>query len=119
MSTIKTYRDLDVWQRAVGLSVKVYLSTDGFPKAEQYGLTSQMRRAGVSIASNIAEGHARSTRDFARFVSIARGSVSELETQLEIARRIGFIPDESFTELDQELSVIGKQLNALLKKLRQ
>jgi four helix bundle protein len=118
MTEVRYYRDLDVWQRAVSISVKVYHYTEEFPQSEQYGLTSQVRRSAVSIASNIAEGHARPTREFARFLSIARGSVSELETQLEIARRIGLLSEDASAELFQELSIIGKQLNALLNKIR-
>ena len=118
MGQIESYKDLRVWQRALDLAVSMYSITGRFPKSEIYGLTSQMRRAAVSIASNIAEGHQRPSRDFARFLNIARGSVAELETQLEIARRIGYIPENEYDELYGELVIIGKQLNALLKRIR-
>ena len=119
MSGIRNYRDLEVWQRAVAASVQVYMITDEFPQAEQYGLTGQMRRCAVSIASNIAEGHSRSSKDFARFLSIARGSVSELETQLEIACRIGLLPAGSHTDVLEELGIIGRQLNTLIGRIRE
>lgn len=118
MSEIKSYRDLDVWQRSVDLATKLYRTTQHFPQSEIYGLTNQMRRAAVSIASNIAEGQVRSTLDYARFVTIARGSLAELETQLEIARRIGYFSQEEFDGLSEEMVVIGRQLNALLKRLK-
>ena len=119
MSEIRNYRDLDIWQRAVNISVQVYQLTGEFPKSERDGLTSQMRRSAVSIASNIAEGHSRTTRDFARFLMIARGSVSELETQVEIARRIGLLTGEAASKLFEELRIIGKQLNSLIRKIRE
>ena len=119
MSDIRNYRDLDIWQRAVNISVQVYQLTGEFPKSERYGLTSQMRRSAVSIASNIAEGHSRTTRDFARFLLIARGSVSELETQVEIARRIGLLTGEAASKLFEEIRIIGKQLNSLIRKIRE
>ena len=118
MSEIKSYRDLDVWQRSVDLATRLYGTTQQFPQSEAYGLTNQMRRAAVSIASNIAEGQVRSTLDYARFVTIARGSLAELETQLEIARRIGYLPQEDFDGLTEEMVIIGRQLNALLKRLK-
>jgi four helix bundle protein len=118
MNAINSYRDLKVWQRAVEVCVEIYKITDRFPKSEAYGLTSQIRRSAVSIASNVAEGHGRPTRDFARFLSIARGSLSELETQLEIARRIGYLSPEDFKTTTDELSILGKQLNTLLNRIR-
>lgn len=80
MGGIRRYQDLEVWQRAMQLTVMIYKETDNFPKAEVYGLTNQIRRAAVSVPSNIAEGHGRSNRDFGRFLAIARGSLAELET---------------------------------------
>ncbi|MFN2187476.1 MAG: four helix bundle protein [Candidatus Promineifilaceae bacterium] len=100
MTEIRNYRDLDIWQRAVNIAVLVYQLTNDFPQSELYGLTSQMRRSAVSIASNIAEGHSRSSREFVQFLSIARGSVSELETQIEIASRIGLLPDMANDRVD-------------------
>ena len=100
MTETRNYRDLDIWQRAVNIAVLVYQLTNDFPQSELYGLTSQMRRSAVSIASNIAEGHSRSSREFVQFLSIARGSVSELETQIEIASRIGLLPDMANDRVD-------------------
>jgi four helix bundle protein len=86
-----TYRDLKVWQRSIDLTEQIYRLTTAFPASEIYGLTSQMRRAAVSIASNIAEGWGRrSRREYSKFVLIARGSHDELQTQLVIAERLGF-----------------------------
>ena len=118
MSEIKSYRDLDVWQRSVDICVKIYQVSDKFPASEQYGLTSQLRRSAVSLASNIAEGHSRSTGEFARFLLIARGSLSELETQIEIAKRIGYLSQELADDLAIDHQIIGRQLNALLQKIK-
>src|SRR5260221_13500607 len=91
----KSFRDLKVWNRAIELTTLVYALTADFPKAEIYGLSSQMRRAAVSVASNIAEGSARGTRkDFKQFVTIARGSNYELQTQVVIASRLGLSETE-------------------------
>jgi four helix bundle protein len=88
---VQSYRDLTVWNTAVQLTLEVYRITESFPKSEQFGLTSQLRRASVSIASNIAEGHGRSTRgEYRNFLSIARGSAIEVEVQLYLAEQIGY-----------------------------
>jgi four helix bundle protein len=85
-----SYKDLLVWKKAKALAVAVYRATDRFPKGELFGLTSQMRRAAISVASNIAEGQGRgSKKDFAKFLCMARGSLLELQTQLEIAEELG------------------------------
>ena len=89
---VRDYRDLKVWQAGLKLAEAVHAVTTDFPKAEVFGLISQLRRAAVSIPSNIAEGHARdSTKEFLRFISIAMGSLAELETQLTLACRLGFL----------------------------
>ncbi|MGI5869233.1 MAG: four helix bundle protein, partial [Kiritimatiellia bacterium] len=86
---IKSYRDLIVWQKAVDLCIEVYRLASKFPKTEQFVLSDQIRRAAISVPSNIAEGHARHSRkDFARFLMIAQGSIAELETQLYLAVRM-------------------------------
>ena len=118
MGQIASYRDLQVWQRAVEFAVRLYEITDRFPQSERYGLTSQMRRASVSIASNIAEGHVRSRNDFARFLSYALSSLAEVETQLEISRSIGYLSADESVELTDELTIIGKQLNVLLQRIK-
>ena len=117
MQKIKSYRDLQVWQRAVELAVHVYRVTQDFPKSEQYGLTSQMRRAAVSVASNIAEGHNRSNKEFGRYLEMARGSLAELETQIEIALRINYLPEGTYSELNGELNILGRQLNVLSQRV--
>ena len=91
---VKTHRDLDVWKDGIALVKLVYGFTSQLPQHEQFGLVSQMRRAAISIPSNIAEGAARSSRiEFARFVSIARGSIAELETQFIIVVELGYVND--------------------------
>jgi four helix bundle protein len=117
MDKIKSFRDLVVWQRAVDLAVLIYQTTEQFPKAEMYGLTNQMRRASVSVASNIAEGYNRSQAELRHFLEIARGSLAELETQLEIAQRIGFLLSPDYTALLEEINVLGRQLNVFYQRV--
>jgi four helix bundle protein len=115
---VSSYRDLKVWQLAMQLSETVYRVTDGFPAKEMYGLTSQMRRAVVSVPSNIAEGHARdSTKEFLRFLSVAQGSLAELETQF-VSRRLGFVSDTVITDLSTRSAEIGRMLRGLQKSLQ-
>jgi four helix bundle protein len=116
----KSYRDLKVWNLAIELTTLVYSLTAGFPKSEVYGLTSQMRRAAVSIASNIAEGSARGTKkDFKQFVMIARGSTCELQTQLLIAGRLGFAQEQRVDELVGKANEIAAMLSGLSKYLNE
>ncbi len=118
MGNIQSYRDLVVWQKAMDLIIKIYRATEGFPKTEQYGLTSQMRRAAVSIASNISEGSYRGSRkDFRHFIIIAYGSGGELETQLEIVHRLKFIPENELDEICSLHKEVMKMLNSLSQKL--
>jgi len=117
MAKVRRYRDLRVWQHGVDLSVKLYQLTEDFPSHEIYGLVSQIRRASVSIPSNIAEGFGRSSAEFARYLKIALGSLAELETQLEIALRVAYLSPEAKAELDREVTALGKQLNVLLQKV--
>ena len=117
MAKIKSYRDLLVWQRAVDLCVDIYAATNSFPQAENYGLTNQIRRASVSIASNIAEGFGGTNRRFAHYLQVGLGSLAELETQLEIAKRVGYLSDNTYTELTNELTILGKQLNVLRQRV--
>lgn len=115
---IKSYRDLIVWQKAMDLVELVYQATKKFPKEELYGLTNQIRRAAVSVPSNIAEGHARnSTAEYRNFLSMARGSLAEVETQLLIAVRLKYIDSEKLTELLSLQMEINKMTNALISKL--
>jgi four helix bundle protein len=114
----KSFRELKVWSRAIDLTTLVYALTAEFPKAEIYGLSSQMRRAAVSIASNIAEGSARGTRkDFKQFVTIARGSNCELQTQLVIASRLGFSESNKIHEAEAISHEVGQMLSGLSKYL--
>jgi four helix bundle protein len=115
---IESYRSLLVWQKSVDFVVLVYRLLGKFPKNEQYGLSSQMQRAAVSIPSNIAEGKERqSDRDFARFIAIALGSLAELETQLLIAQRLGYLDEFDWQEATAQADEIGKMLRSLHKKL--
>ena len=114
----KSFRDLKVWNRAIDRSTLVYALTAEFPKAEIYGLSSQMRRAAVSVASNIAEGSARGTKkDFKQFVMIARGSNCELQTQLVIAGRLRFIEPEKINAAETLSHEVGQMLSGLSKYL--
>ena len=113
---VETHRNLDVWMKSVDLCVQVYRLTRIFPAEERFGLSSQLRRAAVSVASNIAEGAARGTsRDFLRFLRIARGSLVELETQLEIARRCSLC--ESTSGIDAQIRAVGQLLSGLIRSL--
>ncbi|MBI2674026.1 MAG: four helix bundle protein [Candidatus Zambryskibacteria bacterium] len=115
---INSYKDLLVWQKGIELSKQVYILTEGFPKEEVYGLTSQMRRAAVSISSNIAEGKSRGTRkDFVQFLRISNGSVAELQTQIEIAKQLPKTCIFSYREMENALSEITKMLSAMIRKL--
>ena len=113
---MKTHKDLIVWQKSMDLAVLVYQHTNKFPKEELYGIVSQMRRASVSISSNIAEGHGRfSNKELIRFLFISLGSTSELETQLALSLRLGFLSDESFKILNDLNNEVLKMLVALIR----
>lgn len=115
---IQTYRDLIVWQKSLELVVAVYKSTENFPRSEIYGLSSQMRRSAVSIPSNIAEGSRRgSRRDFRHFLLNAYGSGAELETQIEIAKRLSFGNKVNFQEVESLLNEIMRMLNRFIRNL--
>jgi len=114
----RNYRDLIAWQKAMDFVEMVYHATKGFPKEEIYGLTSQMRRAAVSVPSNIAEGEGRgSAGDFQRFLSMAYGSLREVETQVLIAERLKYLPAAKRSELMDAAGEIGRLLNGLTKSL--
>jgi four helix bundle protein len=114
--TIKSYRDLTVWQRAKAFAVEIYRITEAFPRREQYSLTDQIRRSAVSIPSNVAEGHIkRSDKVFANHLDIALGSAAELDTQLEIALNVGYLRPEVYASLSAELQEVMKMLRGLLK----
>ncbi|KKU55519.1 MAG: S23 ribosomal protein [Parcubacteria group bacterium GW2011_GWA1_47_11] len=116
---IISYKNLIVWQKSIELVLEVYQLTDHFPKEEIFGLTSQMRRSAVSIASNIAEGRSRGYRkEFKQFLSNAFGSGAELETQLLIAKKLPKTNHLNYKRCDSLLEEIMKMLNSLLQKLK-
>lgn len=110
-----SYKNLVVWQKAIQLAKEVYSVTEDFPKIEQFGLISQMRRCVVSIASNIAEGSKRQTnKDFRQFLSIAYGSGAELETQLIISKELGYLSENNIKNAENILEEIMKMLNKMM-----
>jgi four helix bundle protein len=112
----KPHKRLNVWKQAVELSLLVYQATEKFPVEERYSITDQMRRAATSVASNVAEGAARKSKlEFVRFLHMAKGSLSELDTQLEIAKRLGYLNGESWGILDARMSDIDKMLSGLIR----
>jgi len=113
------YKKLDVWNLSVDLAVDIYQVVSSFPKSETYGLVDQIKRCSVSIASNIAEGSGRATKkDYAHFLSISNGSACELETQLIIAKRVGFLQGEKLDELSATILRISKMLTKLRQALQ-
>ena len=115
----RSYRELLVWQKAKALAVQIYQATDQFPRAETYGLTSQIRRAAVSVASNIAEGQGRLTAgEFIHFLGQARGSLLELETQLAIAVDLNYLKPDEHGKMDHEAYQVLGLLNRLIESLR-
>jgi four helix bundle protein len=116
---VQSFREIIVWQRSMQLCLAVYKLTGGYPREEMYGLTNQVRRAAVSISSNIAEGHGRgSTGQLIQFLCIARGSNFEVQTQLMIAKGLGFGSPELTEECEGLSNEVGKMLNATLATLR-
>lgn len=115
---MKSFRELRVWQAAMNLVEKVYRLTRRFPKHETYGLASQIQRAAVSIPSNIAEGHTREhIREYLHHLSIAQGSLAELETQVEIATRLKYVQPEQLEGVLSDVNSLGRQLYALRNSL--
>ena len=118
MAVVESFRELLVWQRAIEMTVQVYKATSSFPREEIYGLTSQLRRASVSVASNIAEGQGRSSAgEFRQFLGIARGSNLELQTQLIIASKLGFGSPSSIAQCEKLSIEVNKMLNGLMKSI--
>ena len=114
-----SYKELIVWQKSMNLVVEIYKLTEFFPKSEIYGLTSQMRRCAVSIPSNIAEGRRRgSKKDYRHFLIIAYGSGAELETQIEITKRLSFSKNINFVKVDGLLNEVMRMLNKMLSTLK-
>jgi four helix bundle protein len=115
---VQSYRDLRVWKTAVELTLEVYRITESFPASERFGLTSQLRRAAVSVASNIAEGHARSSRgEYRNFLSIARGSAIEIEVQLFLAEQIGFVRSPMLIKARDYCDAISRMITNLKRAL--
>jgi four helix bundle protein len=116
---IQSYKELDVWKKAVALITRLYELTSGFPATERYGLASQIRRAAISIAANVAEGWGRgSRREYIQFLTVARGSLMELETHLIVASNLNFLKPHEFAEVSKPVQDIEKMLNRLVAVLR-
>ena len=119
MEAINSYRDLKVWQAGRRLVLRIYQATRNFPPEERFGLTSQMRRAAVSIPSNIAEGWSRQHRaEYLQFLRVARGSLAELETQVLLSQDLVLMPETTFSELLNLCDALSRQLLALERALR-
>jgi four helix bundle protein len=114
---MRCHKDLIVWQKAIALAANVYRVTHAFPSQEIYSLTAQLRRAAVSIASNLAEGCARASRkELMQFLHVARGSLAELETQINIAQTLNYLPEGS--TLPEDAAEVGRLINGLISSLR-
>ena len=115
----KPHKRLDVWNKSIDLTVDIYKLSETFPRAEVYGLTGQMRRAAVSIPSNIAEGAARQTKkEFINYLHMSQGSLSELDTQLVISSRLEYISIDTYKEIENNTETISKMLTGLIKSLK-
>ncbi len=120
LTLMRNFRKLDIWKKAIELTKLIYKITVDFPITEKYGLKSQIQRASVSIASNIAEGSSRRSEvDFARFLEMSIGSAFEVETQLIIAKELGYISKSNYESILSHIQILQKQINALLTKIRQ
>ena len=119
MSEIKSYRDLDVWQKSMELVEMLYKLTRGFPREELFGLANQIRRSAISVPSNISEGFLRQhTNEIIQFLYIALGSCGELDTQIEISYRLKYLKDDEKDELAEEVNHLSRMLRNLIKSLR-
>lgn len=117
---MQTHKDLRVWRASIEFVKQVYNATACFPSEERFGLTSQMRRAAVSIPSNIAEGYGRQSQtELLRYLTISTGSTAELETQLIIAYELGYLSDDRFAELRSQIEIIYRMLNALKRSVKE
>ncbi len=116
MNKVSTHRDLDVWKKSIDFTTSIYKISKKFPDDEKYGLANQIRRAAVSIPSNIAEGAARqSNKEFIQFLYVALGSSTELETQLIISKKLDYLNDGEFEDLNEKLNNISKMLLGLIR----
>jgi four helix bundle protein len=117
-ATFTSFRDLEAWREAMVLTVRIYELSESLPPSERFGLTAQVRRAAVSIPSHLAEGHARgATRDFVRFIGMARGSLAEVETQVDLAGRLGYVDDDDVAAAMARCDKLGRILRGLRKSL--
>lgn len=115
---VKPHKNLDAWTAAVELVTIIYQQTESFPSS-RFGITDQIRRAALSVPSNIAEGAGRQTRkEFINFLHMAQGSLSELDTQIEVAKRLGYLKDDDWSRLDQQMNRIDKMLSGLIRHQR-
>lgn len=118
MEKIRSFKQLRIWNKGIEIVEDVYRLTKGFPREEQYGLISQMRRAAVSIPSNIAEGFKRfHSKEYRQFLHITLGSAAELETEMIIARKLGYLNEGDLNGLSEKIDQLSKMTSALLKKL--
>ncbi len=116
---IENVKKLTTWQKSVVLVKAIYACTSVFPKEEIYGLTSQMRRAAVSIPSNLADGHSRhTTKEYLRYVRVAYGSLAELETQCYLAQELGFLKPDAYKEIVLSSAELGRMMNSLMQSLQ-
>lgn len=117
MRGVKTFRDLEAWQSAMELALFTYRVTERFPRSERFGLTAHSRKSGVSIPSNIAEGHVLSTASFIQHLLFARGSCAEIETQFELSRRLKFLNEYDWRRSQELTTRSGQLINGLLRSL--
>ncbi|MEW6171725.1 MAG: four helix bundle protein [Bacillota bacterium] len=119
MSTLKSYQDLEVWRKSIELAEMVYRLSAHFPKEEKFGLTSQIRRAAISVSADIAEGAERTgTGEFLQFLGIAGGSLAETETFLILAERLGMVTKDQTSQLQAQAAEVGRMINGLKRSLR-
>lgn len=112
------FKELIVWQKSVSFVTEIYKMTEKFPNNEIFGLTSQIRRASISVPSNISEGHSRrSSLDYLQFLKISRGSLAEVETQILISKNLGYISEEIYENFEEKITEISKMLNALITSI--
>ncbi|OFW39443.1 MAG: four helix bundle protein [Acidobacteria bacterium RIFCSPLOWO2_12_FULL_60_22] len=117
---MKSYKELEVWQRAIELVTDIYAVSRGFPPSERYGLASQMQRAATSVPANIAEGWGRGSRkEYLQFLKIARGSLMELETHIVVANALGYISNPDVQRIEKKLESVAMMLNRLISRLNQ
>ena len=118
MCIMASYKELKVWRKGIHLVKDIYKATAAFPKEELFGLVDQLRRASISIPSNIAEGNGRHSRgEYIRYLHIARGSCYEMETQVIISKELGFLDEAQYQSLSTQIDEVGRMLNAMIQKL--